>query len=44
MYAISAGSIYLGVQFAIFLMLAVLGLMNNLRDSRGGPDVVERHC
>ncbi len=33
MYAISAGSIYLGVQFAIFLMLAVMGYINNTRRS-----------
>lgn len=43
-YAVLTHSLYLGVQFGIFWMLAVAGLLNNLRDSRGGPDVVERHC
>ena len=43
-YAVLTESLYLGLQFGIFWMLAVAGLLNNLRDSRGGPDVVERHC
>jgi len=43
-YAVLTESLYLGLQFGIFWMLAFVGLMNNLRDSRGGPDVVERHC
>lgn len=43
-YAVLTHSLYLGVQFGIFWLLALVGLMNNLRDSRGGPDVVERHC